>query len=40
MMGFKIIIEIDGEVLKVEKPGAITYEGNWVGNFQACDHVL
>ena len=27
MMGFKIIINIHGEVLKVEQPGAITDEG-------------
>jgi hypothetical protein len=28
MMGFKIIINIHGEVLKVEQPGAITDEGD------------
>ena len=28
MMGFKIIINVHGEVLKVEQPGAITDEGD------------
>jgi hypothetical protein len=28
MMGFKIIINVHGEVLKMEQPGAITDEGN------------
>ena len=27
MMGFKIIINVHGEVIKVEQPGAITDEG-------------
>lgn len=28
MMGFKIIINVHGEVLKIEQPGAITDEGD------------
>ncbi|HEX5808668.1 MAG TPA: hypothetical protein VFY25_08375, partial [Anaerolineales bacterium] len=28
MMGFKIIIDVHGEVRKVEQPGAITDEGD------------
>ena len=28
MMGFKIIINMHGEVLKVEQPGAITNDGD------------
>jgi hypothetical protein len=28
MMGFKIIINFHGEVLRVEQPGAITDEGD------------